>query len=462
MKNHIVIWLLMVILFGVSLLIVGCDSSDRVSQSVEDGSDQTPNASVRILPTVYPTGTLAPAATPTNTKQPEPTQIPDTPVAFDQVVVNLRYSIPGLGLDRRIQANVSNQIEVIDEATGETIIQRNQPGILLEMQQALSEVELAELPADCDFCVHLEYELPISEESDSGWLDDVRLLASLENYTNVLLGPYFPEKTLVGLRRSATPYQVAHTIALDEDGWLWFWTAAESEIDPPQKIDLSVQGLSEALVVLESGALADNYSASCPGSTGRETLYFGGGDEAKYVVLTCPELSLPTGLTVLYQTLDELAAGILPETGADRPEPSMPLDALLHFRRDDGQELTIYRDGMTIAVSPESAIYTGTVTSTLVLSLTTELVNNGLLNLGADALTAADASNVLTARTNNGVYETSWMDAIGGELGSFVAWLNELIENSVALAAGQSDRDLAETREPGVTPSPTGEATRTP
>jgi hypothetical protein len=117
---------------------------------------------------------------------------------------------------------------------------------------------------------------------------------------------------------------------------------------------------------------------------------------------------------------------------------------------------------MTIAVSPESAIYTGTVTSTLVLSLTTELANNGLLNLGADALTADEASNVLTARTNNGVYETSWLDAIGGEVGSFVAWLNELIENSVAIAAGQSDRDITETREPEVSPSPTGEATRTP
>ncbi|KPK04918.1 MAG: hypothetical protein AMJ56_16620 [Anaerolineae bacterium SG8_19] len=144
----------------VALIVSGCRTQEPASQEeLAESATQETTASIRVLPTIYPTNTAVPSATPTYTRVPQSTPVPNTPVV-----------IPGLALDRRIQGNVANQIEVIDETTGESVIRRDQPGVLLELQQALSELELSEVPAGCDFCVQMEYELPLANLSESGWL----------------------------------------------------------------------------------------------------------------------------------------------------------------------------------------------------------------------------------------------------------------------------------------------------
>ena len=82
----------------------------------------------------------------------------------------MRYAIPGLGLSRHLQGNVSNQIVLTDETTGESRTLSDQTGILIQLQQALPRFELEEMPDDCEMCVWLEYDVPLVGKSDSGWL----------------------------------------------------------------------------------------------------------------------------------------------------------------------------------------------------------------------------------------------------------------------------------------------------
>ncbi|MGD2049412.1 MAG: hypothetical protein PVH03_07955, partial [Chloroflexota bacterium] len=391
---------------GMLLFVIGCRTQGPVGQEEPSQPvDEVPSSTTRVLPTIYPTNTAVPPATPTDTRIPVPTEVPNTPVAFDQVAVDIRYFIPGLALDRRIQGNVANQIEVVDETTGESVIRRDQPGVLLELQQALSEVELSEVPEDCDYCVQMEYELPLADISESGWLDDPRLLASLENYTAVLLGPHFPEGTVVGLRRGASPLHAAHTIGLTEDGQLYFWTAVDPEVPAPQPAGQAFSDINEELADLDTVSFAESYTASCDEGFSQETLTIRGEDGDVEISITCPAHALPTSLTPIYQTLDELVVDVMGDDLLERPAMALPLDSLVFYRRDDGFRLNLFSDETAVTINLEGQAYTGTVTSTLMLSMTTSLIESDSLILGVESIEEGSENSILFVRGEEGVYE---------------------------------------------------------
>lgn len=437
-----------------TLIFSGCRTQEPTSQEeLAESVTQDPSASIRVLPTIYPTNTAVPSATPTHTRVPQSTPVPNTPVAFDQVAVDIRYFIPGLALDRRIQGNVANQIEVIDEATGESVIRRDQPGVLLELQQALSEVELSEVPAGCDFCVQMEYQLPLADLSESGWLNDIRLLASLENYTSVLLGPHFPEGTIVGLRRSASPYHAAHTVGLTEDSQLFFWTAVDSEVTAPQPADQTLLDITEELANVDPESLAETYSASCTEGFSQETLYIRGEEGDKEISITCPELSLPTSLGPIYQTLEELVVDTMGDDLLERPATALPLDSLVYYRRDDGFQLNLFGDERAVAISPDGLSYTGTVTSTLMLSMTTSLIESDGLALGVGTFVEETDDSILFVRGEEGVYDAHWMERVPEELEEFLDWLDGVIARLAEEAISSR---------PEQTPTPEARATSSP
>jgi len=141
--------------------------TETSTPSVVEG-DQIPEAQTRVLPTLYPTSTTFPTPLPTNTHPPQEVPPTSTPIDFEQLVVELRYTIPLIGLDRTLSGDVSGRLNVVDVANDFTVEQRNQAGVLLELQQSLPELELADLPEDCNGCVWLEYELPLTGDQCLG------------------------------------------------------------------------------------------------------------------------------------------------------------------------------------------------------------------------------------------------------------------------------------------------------
>jgi hypothetical protein len=238
-------WAKIVLGFMGCLLLLGC------SQPAPPAATDSPTPTTEDLPTVSgpspvaqlpPTFTprpeeLAPSPTPRPTQPPGTPAPTNTPIDFEQTAVEVRYQIPSLGLDRRLQGNINSQIIYVDEATGAAFQRNNQASILLELQQVLPNLELAELPDECDSCVRLTYELPLRDEAGTGWLQDPVLLASVENLMVVNLGPHWPPEAVVGLRRSASAFEPAHTIALAEDGRLWAWLATMPDVGPTQTVD---------------------------------------------------------------------------------------------------------------------------------------------------------------------------------------------------------------------------------
>ncbi|HUM68821.1 MAG TPA: hypothetical protein PLK31_08250, partial [Chloroflexota bacterium] len=208
-----------------------------------------PNPSDRLFPT-FPVVTVTQ----------RPLAATSTPIDFGETAVEVRYTIPALGLDRRLQGSISSQIIVVDEMTGQAIKRSNQGGVLLQLQQVLREMLLPVVPEGCEGCVFVSYNLPYSERQGEGWLRDPVILASLENYLAVSLGPHFPPGTVAGLRRSASPFAPAHTIALTADGLLYIWLATESEVSPPIAAD---PALLAALDVLPLASLNNEYVAAC-------------------------------------------------------------------------------------------------------------------------------------------------------------------------------------------------------
>ncbi|MCI0397344.1 MAG: hypothetical protein L0322_20735, partial [Chloroflexi bacterium] len=447
--------------FGVAWLVIGLVWLVGCGQPPPDGTAEAVTASptalpatpagpaptARVLPTLYPTNTPAPSPMPTDTRPPSPTPVPATPVAFDEVVAVLSYAIPGLELNRHLVANVSSQIELRDETTGESVTLTNQAGILLELQTVLRTVTMAELPEGCDFCVQFSYELPLADLSGSGWLTNTQILASVENFTAAHLGPHFPPGTVVGLRRSASVYDVGHTLALTAEGQLWRWTAVEPEVEGPVALATISTTLPAAVEALAVDELAEAYTAGCEG-VALETLFVSTVEGEKAIRIRCPELSLPTTLLPVYLAADALLAEKLAGQGLPRPEPLVPLEAVLQYQREDGAKLVLYYDGRMEAVDSEEVRYTDTLTVSQVLTLTTSLLENEEMTPGATDLLAGETANLIVMRGPDGVREAGWEAEVPSGLEDIVEELEALLEQLVAGTAA----------EPTVTP----EATATP
>lgn len=438
----------------------------------------TPAEAVRQLPAI--TG-IPPTFTPlppgeqllptqpviTVTQEPLPTVPTKTPVPFGDTAVELRYTIPELNLDRRLQGGINSQIILVDETTGKAIKRANQAGVLLELQQALPDLLLSPVPEGCNGCVHFSYELPFAQEEAEGWLQDPTLLASLDNYLNVSLGPHFPTGTAVGLYRRATPFAPAHTIAITDDGLMYSWLATESEVDVPVAVESTVL---DDLNNLTLNDLADEYVTVCSG-TSPELLYLRQGDVEKEITILCPEFALPAPLVPLYAQLDAALATKLAasENVLERPLAAFPLDALLNYRRIDGAELTIYQDGTAVALSSDSQVITGTIGSSDIISVTTGLLDSGAMTgdlslYAASMAPPADGTttppplqSLVIMRGGSGVLNGAWPDT--ADLPA-LALLNEILDD---LLAGLGDTAVPEgTITPEGTPEITPSVTAAP
>jgi hypothetical protein len=332
---------------------------------------------------------------------------------------------------------------------------------MLELPRTLPETELEELPATCDLCVNLEYELILTGESGSGWLQDPVLLASFENFFAANLGPYFPPDTVVGLRRSATPYDVAHTIALTAGGRLWRWTATESELAGPETGSGTIITL---LNELEPAALKESYEAPCPEGSGVETLFLIVEEVERSVEITCPELALPLPLLPLYLQLDALADDKVAGEGPPQPTPTVPLDTVLYFQRADGSKLTFFADGQAMAVSSTGITSTAVLTESYNIDTALALVDSGTMQLGVIALVSDNTANILIARGLDGVYELAWAGDPPAALQTIVSQLNALLdelldnpqETATPTAEGEGTPEGEGTGTPEGTPTPPG------
>lgn len=251
-------------LFGLLVLLglAACVQEGAVTPELTAAARPAPT--LVVLPTLYPSPTSA-RESPTATPAMPATRAPEATADLQQTVVSLHYQIPAIGLDRRLEGNVAGTVTVVDEAAGLAATLAHQGGVLFELQSALPELELAPLPAGCEGCVAFSYSLPLSGEEDSGWLQDAVMLASVENYLALTLGPHWPEGTIAGLRRSASPYHVAQTAAVTADGELYRWRATAPDVSAAE---------SSALPPLpdQPESLAPEYAVTCPGAP-LETLY---------------------------------------------------------------------------------------------------------------------------------------------------------------------------------------------
>ncbi len=387
-------------------------------------NEGTPGAT---MPSPRPPMTLAPTYTPAATQGALPTitppparetAVPHTPIPFDKTVVELRYQIPALGLDRRLQGNVANQIIVVDEANGRSIQRNNEGGVMFELRQALSAMELESLPADCPGCVFVEYELADAGLTGSGWLKDPILIASIENFMTTTLGPHFPEGTVIGLHRSASPFAPGHSIAVAEDGRLWTWLATEAEVSPAIASEITPQLLAD-LAQIPLADLDSQYQTACTGAA-IETMSLNQVGTPWSGRIVCPELTLPTTLQPLYMQLDALLAQKTADSRINENIAMFPLNGLVQFTRTDNAQLTLFTDSTLIAIDAAGTAYTSTLTTTSPISLSTSLLDSNLLSPGfttfitteptTTTVTAEPALSVLAVRGPNGVYDAEWAE----------------------------------------------------
>ncbi|MCA9932865.1 MAG: hypothetical protein H6662_03965 [Ardenticatenaceae bacterium] len=408
MRKH-----LLLIALGI-LAIVGC-AEQAVSTPTAVNPVVFPTASIRELPVTFtPVATQA-IVTPTPPASPTPPAPTATPMDFGETAVELHYRILALGLDRRLQGTIGSQIIFADENSGVILQRSNQGLVLLELQQTLPELDLEPIPDGCDTCVYVSYNLPLSHLSGEGWLQDPVLLASVENLLAAVLGPHFPPDTIIGLRRSASPYAPAHTIALTADGQVWRWLATEGNVDEPL-VETAVSNARATLNTLTLEQLSSTYEANCAGVPA-ETLYLNNGTTDISTDILCPGYTLPATLLPLYLALDApLQEKLDTLDGPARPPAGFPLAALLDYRRADGARLTIYQDGFIEAQDAATAVYTSTLAATDIFSLTTHLLDSGLLSSGLTSFTVQNtetetttvATSLLLLRGPDAVYDGRW------------------------------------------------------
>jgi hypothetical protein len=362
-------------------------------------------------PTFTPEATAVSPDTPT--PQPTPTSAATaTSIDFDKTAVQLRYTIPALGLDRRLRGNIAGQIFLLDGATGQAEEYNNQSTVLAELQSVLPTAELLPVPEGCDACVQIEYELPLTGETDSGWLQETVLLVSVDNFMTAALGPHFPPGTQAGLRRNISQYAPAHTIAVLDDGRILRWLATDFQVADP----VAAPELLPLAQSIATDELATDYIVDCAVTLPVETLIV--SPDVPPIRIACPEFGLPGRLLPLYLAFGEWLAPVLADVVVERPPAAFPLDALLDYRRADETRMTLFNDGRVVAIDAAGS-YTTTLDAAQVISLTTTLLDSGQLQTGlksflptpTPAITAtvtAVPMSVLRLRGPNAVYDGQW------------------------------------------------------
>jgi len=432
------------------ILVVGCGTrpqSTLTPVAITPGPVGTPlpRPTLAEIPTLLPTITPINQPTPTSTRPPQPTPVPSATVELSQVVIDLEYSIPALGMTRTLTATFASRISLYDSLTGQTVIQIQQARVLLELQTALDGLLLEPVPEGCDLCPRLRYSLPLSNQASDGWLTDPILLASLENYFTIHLGSHWPPNTILGLRRSASPYRPAHMIAFTVEGQLWRWTAVDDQIAPPEAAPLDPASLLADLAELD---LADEYEQDCR-NVAHETLYFQTGEIGQTIEFRCPELTLPSSLTSLYATLDTLINEIPLAEGESNRLPLFAYTTMLYYQRADGIRLALDASGQVIIAADGEIQATGNLTATSPISLTTAALESNFLTPGTPELLQTMAStdttslsdNFLMVRGPEGTAEATWDETSPEELEAIVAELDRLIEQLVGLVPEEGNSE---------------------
>ncbi len=359
-----------------------------------------------VPPTFTPPSAVARAtAEPIPTQPAQETVVPNTPIPFDDVVVSLQIQIPAIQLNRSLEGTIGSKLTLIDTTSGKGQERSHQGAILLQLQQALKDLELTAVPADCDRCVQLSFQLPLEGKDESGWLQDEVLLASIENLMSLALGAHFPAEAVAGLRRTASPFAPAQTIALMPDGRLWVWQANKDTVPEPLSAEVA---LFEAVTSATEATLTTEYSASCS-SVPVETLLLNDAGDVQKISIVCPEFALPTPLLPLYLQFDQVMAQNISEN-LERPPSAFPLAALLDYQLIDGTQLTLYEDGTAVAIDTSGTVFTDTITHTTIISLTTSLIENGTVQLGLSTFIQEEepAKSRLLVRGISGVYDGAW------------------------------------------------------
>ena len=444
--------------------------------------EETPLADLPVptSPAIPPTFTPLPPGSEINvipvvtvTQDPIPTQATSTRIPFGANVVELRLTIPSLGLDRRLQGSVNSQIILVDENNGFSVQRDNQASVLLGLQQVLPELVTSAVPEGCDSCVRVQYSLPFSGVEGDGWLRDPVLLASLENYFTITLGPHFPAGAILGLRRSASAYAPAHSIAVMEDGRLFRWMANQGEVEP---VGVASPTLLTTFETINAQSLSQQYAAPCPGSS-LESLLVAGREQQRLIALVCPEFSIPSSLQPLYVALDDALEEMLDasEVTLPRPPALFPLDAVLDYQRIDGARLTIFMDNTAVATLNNSQTVSTTLTSSQVISLTNNLLGSGNLRTGLTTFVSGEdvsaeqvtptpqvARSLILVRGPGGVYDAEW---IGTSNVDVLAEVNDLLnqllsgETAVPITTPNATPDGTETAVPEIIITPTATAT---
>lgn len=370
----------------------------------------TPVASGELLPTKTAVFTNDGIADPIITSDSTP-----VPTPSNETIVRLRYAMPAIGLGRTLEGTADGQISIYDEVSERTASGGQRGNILAELIPALSATTLEPMD-DCPTCLFLSYELPLAGETREGWLRDPRLAASLENYLAIALGPHFPAETIIGLRRSASSYAPAHSLALTANGRLFQWSATEDRFIEDETDTFAATELQSTLNRLPLARLQDGYVVDCALSP-NELLYLRVGETSHAVQIVCPEFSLPDALLPLYLQLDDLMIAKLGDAYTP-PSAAFPLSSLIDYQRaEDGARLTLLLDGSAIistAALTETAVITGTIPATELRSLQLDLLATGVLTTGLKTFQLDPAAETLEnpsrllVRGEEGVYDAMW------------------------------------------------------
>jgi hypothetical protein len=230
------------------------------------------------------------------------------------------------------------------------------------------------------------------------------MLASVENYLSLALGPHWPVGTVAGLRRSASPYQVAHTIALTSAGELYRWRATEPEVTGAEEVELPPLPGAEL-------ALAGEYTVTCPGAP-LETLYLApaGDGEGATTTISCPAYSLPPALLPLYVALDQQLAPLFAGEGLAQPPSDIPLETMVVYELPGDGRILLLLDDTAFFEVPGSGDEPDTLSleAGTVLSLAAALEESGALAPGLAGYIAAEADYILLVRTEAGMAEVVW------------------------------------------------------
>ncbi|MEM7332840.1 MAG: hypothetical protein AAF490_12200 [Chloroflexota bacterium] len=442
-------------------LLVACNSGPSQPSQPDETAE---NVSI-VLPSpqaVPPTFTPSapeplPTATIIPTRPPQPTEIPATPIPFDDVVITARVRIPAVGYDRRLEGNIGSELIFVDETAGKGQFRAQQAVILIELQQALKDLVLAPVPDDCSQCIDLEVIFPLDQIEIRGWLQDPTLFASLENLFAITLGAHFSPDAVGGLRRAASPYAPSQTIEVQADGTVFIWQGNQESI---VSTFLASEALNTAVSQSVNNTYQTQYAVACEGVPLETLMLKSDTGGVQTIGISCPAFTLPLPLLDLYVQFDTLMGEAVLDA-LPAPETGVPLTAVVQFQREDGALLLIENDGALTLDDGTSQLITDTLGIDQILSLTAPLIENETVSLGlssfvTEAEEAAEDDDqetaVLFIRGPEGLYDAVWSETQSNEA---LAPLNDLIEGYLS---PESDEGGAEettpTSEPETSPTP--------